>query len=556
MQNDYILTLGDLEEDSQGAENVTNSETLKVENALHEIQELGLQKSARLHLGVPSTQDLEDVKQELIDTVNSLQESNKETYNNQQNTISEIQEQLDKYATLDGDFSFDATPKVGDESLVTEKTVDKKLESYAKSNKVDSKIKEALQVLSQYVQSSDVYTKSQTYAARTIDNMLTDYLRKEDLDSYNLASVGKVNSTMRAHNAELDPHGLNAKLSNALKSYYKKSDVYTKAQTYSRIQLDEIINKLVAEACDGIVDKHNNNIQHLDSQDVITIVKNYANTNLVNPIALHDAIEEVEHECKCNKPIWKTSGPVLTTVGFVEDNTELPPELTLQQILDRIFYGPRISLSADETVGPEEMVDVTMCVHISVPVKSIILYMNGQPIDYFELEEFDEGCITRQYGPITEETEFTFVVDQGDWEGAVLSESVTVGVQYPMFVGIIPKMKAESTLTLKYLKTLVKADGFNNEWLNELPIVHKYKFRDPNFQKLIVGIPTSMNKELDSMTNSIQTFTSEAFNFHRIELTYIFKNQQVHTEYYDFYIYNQPLSSLNSEVTFNFIDRK
>lgn len=34
---------------------------------------------------------------------------------------------------------------------------------------------------------------------------------------------------------------------------------------------------------------------------------------------------------------WKTSGPVQTTVGFVEDNTQLPDHLTCQEIFDLIF---------------------------------------------------------------------------------------------------------------------------------------------------------------------------------------------------------------------------
>lgn len=550
MSNDYILTPGEYDKDTYDTPVEQSDEFLKIDEALSEIARVGKQASARQNLNVMSTTEVTNIIDDLDSRLSGTEINISNLSTLTENQIAEITDRLEQYVTKDGNTAFEKIPKVNSKPLITEESVDEKLESYYDKQEVKAVVERALDILDEYVQKGDVYTKEQTYCAKKINNILNDYLRKEDLPSYHYATVGKVESVMRSHNATVDPHNFNAKLTQVLKNYPKRTEVLPKAETYSREQLDDILDKLVDQACQDLIDTHVLQTPHLDTQRVRDLIKSYAKANLVDKTDLEDALCQVNTDIENCQPIWKTSGPVLTTVGFVEDNTLLPPELTMQQILDQIFYGSKISIAAEEKVRIGEMVDVTMCLHIGLPTKSIILYMNGVPVDEFDQEEFAEGCITRPYGPITEDTIFTLKVVYGD--DIEQETSTKVSVSYPLFVGIIPNMKQEHTLTMAYLKELVDNDPINNEFLDDIPLVHRYNFADAKLQKLIVGIPSAYNMELDSMSNQIQTFTREAFNFHRIGVTIAPFGEVL----YDFYIYKQKLSSLNSEVTFNFVPKE
>lgn len=54
--------------------------------------------------------------------------------------------------------------------------------------------------------------------------------------------------------------------------------------------------------------------------------------------------KELQKEIKDNQPVWKTSGPVQTTVGFVEDNSEVANEVTFQEAMDAIFMDRQLQL--------------------------------------------------------------------------------------------------------------------------------------------------------------------------------------------------------------------
>lgn len=555
MSNDYLIVPGSEYKEPEDTTIAQESDFLRIDKALHEIQEHGLEPNARKHLDVPSNKDLkklEDDLQDLSELFTSIQESNKEYYDSLKEEVQNVENSLDKYARLDQESDFNAPPTINGKTIALADEIKLWLKNYAKSGEVSEKIKEAL---INYVLVKDVYTTKETLSSKQINDLILEYLEnyvsQDDLKHCSFATVGKVNHVMRQHNAELDPHKINTKLTDALKAFYKKGETYSRAETYSRDQINQIIDKLVKSACEGIIDSHLAVNPHLDSRDVRDIIEIYAHSNLINNTQLEEALTEAKRACDQHQPIWKTSGPVLTTVGFVEDNTELPAELTLQQILDQIFYGSKISISADEEAALGERVDVTMCVHIGIPVKSIKLYQNGVVVDEFDLEEFEDGCITRQYGPIDEDTEFTFTVTYTDDEE--LSESTTVRATWPIFVGKIPIMKAECTLKMGFLNDLISQDPINNEFVNSLPVVHKYDFKDPGLVYLIVGIPISYNKELDYMSNGIQKFGREAFDFHRIGIVKNIKYGVSKECAYDFYTYTQPLSSLNSEVTFNFV---
>lgn len=548
MQNDYILVPG-LPEQVQEEIKTQEEEFLKIAEALGELGEKGLLTKARANLGVPSNKDLADFKEDINDSVKRFQDTFNEKHTEYQKEIDTVKDSLETFIKKDGTIPFEVIPKVGTKPLITKDEVDFALQKYVKPSFVNEKINQVLTKLENYVESKDVYTIDETYGKKDLDTMLDNkYIQKDSINSYDFAKNSKVNRIQKAIEKSIED--FKVKTANDLEKYYKKRDVWSRAESYSKDQIDLIIDKLVENACEDIIENHLNNTTHISSQDILTIVKNYAKSNLVDIKTLKNSISDIQNECEKHKPIWRTSGPVRTTVGFVEDNTELPAELTLQQILDQIFYGSKISISADEKAEIGEMVDVTMCVHIGIPVKSIYLYMNGERIDSFDIEDFEEGCITRSYGPILEDSEFTFTVTYDD--DSTLSESTTVTAAWPLFVGVIPTMKFGSTITMTDLNMLIKIDPVNNEFVTDIPVTHRYNFKHNRLVYLIVGIPTKYNKELDYMTNQIQKFTKEAFNFHRISLTKEV-NDQFKECSYDFYIYDQPLSSLNSDVTFNFV---
>lgn len=560
MQNDYIIPTGIPSDPYHEDEKLQEpSKYLEVDKKLKEIADNNYQEQARGYLGVPSKEELTILinrLSELQESLDTIKEQVDNYSENSVNSINDIKDELSLFVKTDGSRPFENTPLVNNQALITEYKVNKKLESYPTESKVASLISDALRILDQYAPKNSVYDTEHSYCKKAIDRKLNDeYVSKTDLTSRDYATNCQVKRKINEHNQEYNAHNFENRIKEELRGYYKKTEVWPRSCTYSRAEINSIIDKLVDDAYDDLIEKHLNITQHLDAFDVQNIVAEYAKNHLVDNKTLEDAILSVREDCEKHKPIWRTSGAVLTTVGFVEDNSILPPELTLQQILDQIFYGSKISITADETSNPFEMVDVTMCLHTGLPIKSITLYANGVEIDSFIEEEFEEGCITRSYGPILEDTEFTFTVVYDDPDSTELSDSTTVSIQCPIFVGIIPKMKAQDTITMKYLKDLIKYDPDNNEFTNSLPVVHKYNFKDPKLQKLIVGIPTSFNKELDNMTNGIQKFDREAFDFHKIELVFANENQSVKNiyQYYDFYTYEQPLSSLNSEVTFNFV---
>ena len=63
---------------------------------------------------------------------------------------------------------------------------------------------------------------------------------------------------MDDHRNDIDPHSFLSILNNRLKSYIKANQVYDKAHTYSRDQLDSIIRSLVLDAATEVLNDHLN----------------------------------------------------------------------------------------------------------------------------------------------------------------------------------------------------------------------------------------------------------------------------------------------------------
>ena len=503
-------------------------------------------------------------------------------------TLNTVREMIADMAKTDGSTPF-TSPQSGvepisDSHLTTKKFVTRLLNEHTRLVGPDDPhqiLPEVRTILEKYVKSSDIFTKSQLYTKQDVDNLLKTFLKKDGSTPFTIAQIGVdptidshlatkryVDKTLYAHLVDVDPHGFLTILNQRLASYAKIANVYDKTQTYSRSQIDAFINKWVQEAVAGAIAEYmetvddrfetirqekyvkqdgsvpfkapQKGVDAIDPQDLVTLYQ------------VEEKVENLQEQITNNEPIWKTSGPVESTVGHIDDNTPVPATMSLQEVLDAIFYGKGISISAPDYVTINNKVPVTLCVHGSTGLIDVAeLYQDGELTISFVKEDFENGCMTVDSLPITEDTEFTFKVTYTN--GAVHEESITVKVALPIFVGLLPKWKFGNVITWNYLEELASEEPNNNQFisssnnLNQISI--NYGFQDAKLRHPFVVVPVSY-PDLDNMSTTPQKFGIDAFDVidmiplkvPGVEKDIIFK----------IYIYRQALSSLNQEVTFNF----
>lgn len=503
-------------------------------------------------------------------------------------TLDTVREMIADMAKTDGSTPF-TSPQSGvepisDSHLTTKKFVTRLLNEHTRLVGPDDPhqiLPEVRTILEKYVKSSDIFTKSQLYTKQDVDNLLKTFLKKDGSTPFTIAQIGVdptidshlatkryVDKTLYAHLVDVDPHGFLTILNQRLASYAKIANVYDKTQTYSRSQIDAFINKWVQEAVAGAIAEYmetvddrfeairqekyvkqdgsvpfkapQKGVDAIDPQDLVTLYQ------------VEEKVENLQEQITNNEPIWKTSGPVESTVGHIDDNTPVPATMSLQEVLDAIFYGKGISISAPDYVTINNKVPVTLCVHGSTGLIDVAeLYQDGELTISFVKEDFENGCVTTDSLPIVEDTEFTFKVTYTN--GAVHEESITVKVALPIFVGLLPKWKFGNVVTWNYLEELASEEPNNNQFisssnnLNQISI--NYGFQDAKLRHPFVVVPVSY-PDLDNMSTTPQKFGIDAFDVidmiplkvPGVEKDIIFK----------IYIYRQALSSLNQEVTFNF----
>lgn len=503
-------------------------------------------------------------------------------------TLDTVREMIADMAKTDGSTPF-TSPQSGvepisDSHLTTKKFVTRLLNEHTRLVGPDDPhqiLPEVRTILEKYVKSSDIFTKSQLYTKQDVDNLLKTFLKKDGSTPFTIAQIGVdptidshlatkryVDKTLYAHLVDVDPHGFLTILNQRLASYAKIANVYDKTQTYSRSQIDAFINKWVQEAVAGAIAEYmetvddrfetirqekyvkqdgsvpfkapQKGVDAIDPQDLVTLYQ------------VEEKAENLQEQITNNEPIWKTSGPVESTVGHIDDNTPVPATMSLQEVLDAIFYGKGISISAPDYVTINNKVPVTLCVHGSTGLIDVAeLYQDGELTISFVKEDFENGCVTTDSLPIIEDTEFTFKVTYTN--GAVHEESITVKVALPIFVGLLPKWKFGNVITWNYLEELTSEEPNNNQFisssnnLNQISI--NYGFQDAKLRHPFVVVPVSY-PDLDNMSTTPQKFGIDAFDVidmiplkvPGVEKDIIFK----------IYIYRQALSSLNQEVTFNF----
>lgn len=571
MGNDDILIPGmpnDLEESKPSVE-IPENLYLLIDEALSEIAHAGTLKQwqARQNLNVYSTTETDS---QILDQVNILHGHLKTKIHDIKTEVSELSNDNktihDQLNSLPETFSTKGENTALKDNL--ESFIEDKLSAYLTSTKVEEKIVDAL---IDYITRSQIeqYLKDKFYNKREIDDCKNGYIKKDGSTPFlapqkgvypkfrkELATAGYVLDRIQDHKNEEDPHGFTKKLNNKLSNYYTRSEVYKKADTYSRDMIDRMIDKLVKEACDSLIDRHISVTPHLTSLEVLSIIKNYALDNLVNKSEYTDLIEELTDQINYGL-IWKPTGPVQTTVGFVEDNTELPT-MNLQQIMDAIFYDREISLNVPDNVNIGEKVEITVCLHGSIElVEKVELYQDGKLIREFDVEEFEEtGCITFETDEeIQKDTEFTLKVTYTN--GTELEESKTVKCNFPIFIGSLPLFKFAYTVNYEYLQELEKENLGKFTTIDDA--TYQFDFVDPKLRHIFIVVPASY-PDLQSMTSQSQEFSDGAFeglqeSEENVDIINIIPLKLPNVNKvitYKIYVYKQALSSLNSKITFNF----
>lgn len=551
--------------------------------------------AARYNLGVLPAEDVytkEEVEPLIAQRISKKLEEHLDSSDHL--TEEEILDMLVDLIRNDGTTPFTApqagVDPVSNHDLTTKAYVDRLIQGCLKFADRAKILEQIANTLRDYVKQEDVYTKDEVYTKDQIYNQSTKYVRIDGTTPFekpqsgrtpqissHLTTKGYVDNLLRAHEEDIDPHGFTEKLSKKLRKYALKENVYDRTQTYSRGQVDQIIDKLVAIAVEEALRSHEDlddphgildrvkQLGYVHKDGSIAFTAPQKGVDAVSPQdlatlrQLQQLVSEVRQDiADIPEPIWKTSGPVESTVGHVEDNTPVPDTMTLQEVCDAIFYGKGICLEVPEFVIITETCPVTMCIHGSTGLIDYAqLLQNGKVIATFYGEDFKDGCITIDSEPLFQDAEFTFKVYYTN--EAVHEETKVIHCYFPIFVGLLPKWEFGNVITMERLIELSNEDieGTQNRFLNYgkdlKTFTFGYKFQDADLRHPFVVLPESY-PNLDNMTTSSQKFGIDAFDV--IDMIPMRIPGMDHDIIYKMYIYKQALSSLNQDVTFNFIPKE
>lgn len=586
-----------------GKDNSSNTEQtptinpgyLVKDNLLSEFETESEKSVARYNLGVLPAEDVytkEEVEPLIAQRISKKLAEHLDSSDHI--TEEEILDMLVDLIKNDGTTPFTApqagVDPVSNHDLTTKAYVDRLIQGCLKLADRAKILEQVANTLRDYVKQEDVYTKDEVYTKDQIYNQSTKYVRIDGTTPFekpqsgrtpqissHLTTKGYVDNLLRAHEEDIDPHGFTQKLNSKLRKYALKENIYDKTQTYSRGQVDQIIDTLIVAAVEEALKLHEDledphsiidkvrQLGYIHKDGSISFTAPQKGVDAISPQdlvtlqQLQRLISEVEQDItNIPEPIWKTSGPVESTVGYLEDNTPVPDTMTLQEVCDAIFYGKGICLEVPEFVTITQACPVTMCVHGSTGLIDYAqLLQNGKVIATFYGEDFKDGCITIDSEPLFQDAEFTFRVYYTN--EAVHEETKVVHCYLPIFVGLLPKWEFGNVITMERLIELSNEDieGTQNRFLNYgkdlKTFTFGYKFQDANLRHPFIVLPES-HSNLQNMTISSQKFGIDAFDIiDMIPMHIPGVDQDI---IYKMYIYKQALSSLNQDVTFNFIPKE
>lgn len=478
-----------------------------------------------------------------------------------------------------------------DSELVTKGAIDNKLriETYNLKKNIQSQIENQLL---QYLKIEELKEKVSNIITNEVipelDKIKKQYIKSDGTISFTKPQAGKdptqanhlttrryVDKKVSEHESRFN-HNFEDLLTIKLAKYALKDNVLTKAETYTRSEINRIIDKVVDDTVKEYIKKaptfddlgnildqiyYEYYVKQDGSTPFLAPQKGKdakENDELVTLGQVNKALEEVKNSIEQQECYWTTSGPVETTVGFVEDGSRLPDKLTLQEIMDKIFYQKRVSVTVPEVTETGQYVDVTVCVSDPSDIDGAEIFYRKTGEEewvteeglYIEREEFEESlCVTRRVGPIYDDTDFDFKIYQSN--GSENDEYTQTKLALPVFAGILPEWKFATNVTYTLLQKLVKLDPNNNAFYDKTEhmreLEHTYDFDLNKSVKLIVAVPYEY-RDLKEVTNGVQTFKADSFD----ELSYTTFYKAGKDVAYKIYIYKQPLVKFNSTLTFKF----
>lgn len=488
---DDILTPGLPIDDS--CENVVAEETpnyLVKDNYLGEFETSAEKEIARTNLGVPSLEDVYNKSESSILTKQLIQEALQQHLNEEDPHVilPLIDDKLIGVVKDDGSTPF-RSPQLGvdpvnEYHLTTKKFVEDLLNHHLQVSDPHHIMDLVNEALLEYIKASQVYLKSEVYNKCEINNKLDEFVKYDGTVPFKRPQLGVdpktdghlttkryVDNLINEHLYDIDPHGFITTLNDRLSKYYRKTETYSKSETYSRTQIDSIINGLVADAAKSVIQDHINasdphgtleqvRSEHYVKRDgSIPFLQPQAGVPAVNDNELvtlsqlnnksSEIQESINQEVSNYKPIWITSGPVRTTVGFVEDNTEPQAEVTFQEIMDAIFYGQAIEVHSPKSCVIGHTVKVEMLIHGLLSFTKGELYQDDQLLGTFYPEDFTDGSLTVVSLPIFEDTTFKFKVTMEN--GVEHEDTSLTKVSQGVFVGILSRWYSGYNVTYDYL---------------------------------------------------------------------------------------------------------
>lgn len=588
MANDTILTPGGDHWTPTVEPEV--SQYLEKDNFLSEYETEGEKAVVRENLDVYAKESVYNKQESDIKLDESIKKAF-EKYLNEEDPhgiLPEVRQMIEGFVREDGSTPFTAPQggidPVQDFHLATKRFVTKILRDHINDDDPHRILPQVEDMLEQYVRQADIYFKSQLYTKDEIDSQSGKYIKGDGSTPFTKAQIGAdpqidshlstkryVDKVIYNHLIDIDPHGFVALLNKRLTLYAKTSNVYDKSQTYSRIQLDSIIRGLVNDAAKEAIIDH---LNEFDPHNILAEVRKekYIKQDgtvpfrapqkgvdavdpqdLVTYQQLHSLETDLDNKIAAKECQWITSGPSEVEVGNVAINQEFPLTMSMQEILDAIFYGKGISLIVPSYNNIATSCPVTVCIHGSLGmVEYAELFQDGKLIFSFTKEDFEETrCITVDSEIMYADTEFTFKVTYIN--GAVHEETKIVKCSIPIFIGLLPKWKFGNTVTFQYLQELAIEDNINNKFYsvgdNVQEILHKYDFQDKSLKHLIAVVPISY-PDLEQMRIPSQQFEVEAFDV--IDMIPLQIPTVPKDIIYKIYIYRQALSSANQETIFKF----
>lgn len=483
---------------------------------------------------------------------------------------------LTDYVRKDGTTPFTA-PQSGvdpllDNHLTTKKFVNNLFDQHLKVTDPHNVMDLVNEVLKQYPLAKDVCYKTDVFTKEYINKLIKSYVKTDGTTPFtapqsgvtpvidqHLATKRYVDNVMFKHDVSVDPHGFLTILNQRLSNYYKTTETYSKQETYSRAQIDQVINTLVTDAAYQAIKEH---IRQFDPHGILkeiykehyikrdgsvpfTSIQKGIDGIEDNDLATVGQLNKLKNELSkddSDKLIWVTSGPIQTTVGFMEDESSIPPTMTFQEVMDGIFYGKVIDVTCNNIVAIGSTTQITMSIRGNALIEKAELYQNDVLLGTYSREDFLEWHHTVESNPILNNTTFSFVVTYIN--GQTTSVTCICNISYGVFVGAIPKVCMPGDLRYDIMLDMQDSKIYVYDE-NVTTISHKFNFKEGP-KKITLAIPSHYN-QLDYMHTASQHFDIDAFNVEEIPVLIPGIEEPI---LFTYYIYKESLVAFNSEVTF------